>query len=203
MSQVETTRPARSTQTRKERVETFLKGFEWTWATAVVFSLGLVFFLLISTSVLPSFWLYFSEQTLGWQGPTDIEAALLEVPTLPPGGDPAEYQELLLQIRDAVAMGLFGLGLGGVLRHTAVAITVFVAVLLILPAMLGPALPEDLEKKVIPYVPIAAAQAIYTQVRDAAGPFTLLSPWSGLLVLAGWVITLLVAGIVVLNRRDA
>jgi ABC-2 type transport system permease protein len=118
-------------------------------------------------------------------------------------GDPGAVRAILGATAYAVAMGLFGLGLGAVLRHTAVAITGFVAVLLILPAMLGPALPEDLEKKVIPYVPIAAAQAIYTQVRDAAGPFTLLSPWSGLLVLAGWVITLLVAGIVVLNRRDA
>jgi len=103
MSQVESTTP---TRTRKERVEAFLKEFEWSWTTAVVFSLGLVFFLLISTSVLPSFWLYFSEQTLGWQGPTDIEAALQEVPTLLPGGEPAQYQELLLQVRDAIAMGL-------------------------------------------------------------------------------------------------
>jgi hypothetical protein len=106
MSQVETTTPAATTQTRKARVEAFLRDFEWSWTTAVVFSLGLVFFLLITTSVLPSFWLYFSEQTLGWQGPTDIEAALEEVPTLLPGGEPAQYQELLLQVRDAVAMGL-------------------------------------------------------------------------------------------------
>ena len=41
-----------------------------------------------------------------WQGPTDIEAALEEIPTLLPGGDPAEYSELLLQVRDAIAMGL-------------------------------------------------------------------------------------------------
>lgn len=107
MSQAEsTTTPVTSTPTRKQRVETFLKEFEWSWTTSVVFSLGLVFFLLISTSVLPSFWLYFSEQTLGWQGPTDIEAALEEIPTLLPGGDPAEYSELLLQVRDAIAMGL-------------------------------------------------------------------------------------------------
>jgi hypothetical protein len=106
MSQVESTTPVTSTPTRKQRVETFLKEFEWSWTTSVVFSLGLVFFLLISTSVLPSFWLYFSEQTLGWQGPTDIEAALQEIPTLLPGGDPAEYSELLLQVRDAIAMGL-------------------------------------------------------------------------------------------------
>jgi hypothetical protein len=106
MSQVETTTPAATTQTRKERVETFLRDFEWSWTTADVFSHGLGIFRLITTSVLPSFWLYFSEQTLGWQGPTDIEAALEEVPTLLPGGEPAQYQELLLQVRDAVAMGL-------------------------------------------------------------------------------------------------
>ncbi|HEX7246869.1 MAG TPA: hypothetical protein VF351_02080 [Actinomycetota bacterium] len=106
MSQVETTTRSNSTRTRRERVEAFLKDFEWTWTTAVVFSLGLVFFLLISTSVIPSFFLYVAEQKFGWQGPTDIEAALLEVPTLLPGGDPAVYDELLLQVRDAIAMGL-------------------------------------------------------------------------------------------------
>jgi hypothetical protein len=105
MSQVETT-PVRSTPTTKERVETFLRGFEWTWTTAVVFSLGLVFFLLITTSVIPSFFMYVAEQKFGWQGPTDIQAALEEIPTLLPGGEPAQYQELLLQLRDAIAMGL-------------------------------------------------------------------------------------------------
>ena len=106
MSQVETMTPVPSTRTNKERVEAFLRTFEWSWTTAVVFSVGLVFFLLITTSVLPSFWLYVSEQKLGWQGPTDIEAALAEIPTLLPGGEPAQYQELLLQVRDAIAMGL-------------------------------------------------------------------------------------------------
>ena len=105
MSQVETT-PVRSTPTTKERVETFLKGFEWTWTTAVVVSLGLVFFLLITTSVIPSFFMYVAEQKFGWQGPTDIQAALEEIPTLLPGGEPAQYQELLLQVRDGIAMGL-------------------------------------------------------------------------------------------------
>jgi hypothetical protein len=104
MSQAET--PITTTRTRRERVEAFLKDFEWSWTTAVVFSVGLTFFLLISTSVIPSFFLYVAEQKFGWQGPTDIEAALQEIPTLLPGGDPAEYQELLLQLRDAIAMGL-------------------------------------------------------------------------------------------------
>lgn len=106
MSQAETTTQRTSSKSRRERVETFLKEFEWTWTTAVVFSLALVFFLLISTSVLPSFFLYVAEQKFGWQGPTDIEAALAEIPTLLPGGDPAVYDELLLEVRDSIAMGL-------------------------------------------------------------------------------------------------
>jgi len=101
-----------------------------------------------------------------------------------------------------VATGLMGLGLGTVLRHTAATITVFVAALLVLPAMLGPALPDATEKAALPYVPITAAQAVYSQLRDA-GSFTLLSPGSGLVVLAGWVIALMIAGIVVLTGRDA
>ncbi|MGH2635646.1 MAG: hypothetical protein ACRDHU_05825 [Actinomycetota bacterium] len=52
----------------KERVEPILKSFEWTWTTAVVFSLGFGFFCVITMAVIPSFWLYFAEQTLGWDG---------------------------------------------------------------------------------------------------------------------------------------
>jgi len=80
----------------KERAEVFLKDFEWTWSTAVLFSLGFVFFLLIAAVIVPSFWMYFAEQKLGWGGPTDVEA-FLQAPL---------SQEGLLEIRDAIAMGL-------------------------------------------------------------------------------------------------
>jgi len=80
----------------KERTETFLRDFEWTWTTAVLFSIGFTFFLLITAVVIPSFWMYFAEQKLGWGGPTDVEAFL----KAPIG------QEGLLELRDAVAMGL-------------------------------------------------------------------------------------------------
>lgn len=80
----------------KERAEVFLRDFEWTWSTAVLFSLGFVFFLLITTVIIPSFWMYFAEQKLGWGGPTDLEA-FLQAPL---------SQEGLLQLRDAIAMGL-------------------------------------------------------------------------------------------------
>jgi len=80
----------------KERVEVFLRDFEWTWTAAVLFSIGFVFYLLITAVIIPSFWMYFAEQKLGWGGPTDLEA-FLQAPL---------SQEGLIELRDAIAMGL-------------------------------------------------------------------------------------------------
>jgi hypothetical protein len=55
-------------QRLKEPTERFLRDFEWTWTKAVLFSLGLGFFSVITMAVIPSFWLYFAEQELGWDG---------------------------------------------------------------------------------------------------------------------------------------
>jgi hypothetical protein len=52
----------------KQRVEPRIRDFEWTWTSAVLFSVAIGFFSVISMAVLPSFWLYFAEQTLGWDG---------------------------------------------------------------------------------------------------------------------------------------
>ena len=52
----------------KQRAEPIVKDFEWTWTNAVVFSVGLAFFSVISMAVIPSAWLYFAEQELGWGG---------------------------------------------------------------------------------------------------------------------------------------
>jgi hypothetical protein len=71
----------------KERTEAFLRDFEWTWTKAVLFSLAFLFFVLITIAVVPSFWLYFAEQKLGWGGPSGT-------------GD------WYVELRDAVAMGL-------------------------------------------------------------------------------------------------
>jgi hypothetical protein len=52
----------------RERAEPIVKEFEWSWTRAVLFSLGLAFFSVITMAVIPSFWLYFAEQKLGWGG---------------------------------------------------------------------------------------------------------------------------------------
>lgn len=105
MSQDVANRPATAARTQgaRSRLEDFVKSFEWTWTSAVLFSLVLTFFLLIATSIMPSFWMYFAEQKLGWGGPTDIEAFLTKI--FDPGF-PHLSPETLLQIRDAIAMGL-------------------------------------------------------------------------------------------------
>jgi hypothetical protein len=92
----------------KTQIEAFVKDFEWTWTNAVLFSLALVFFLLLAMSIMPSFWMYFAEQKLGWGGPTDLEAALSGKWVIfdPALGFPHISQEVLLQIRDGIAMGL-------------------------------------------------------------------------------------------------
>jgi hypothetical protein len=68
-------------------------------------------FLLIFAVVIPSFWMYFAEQTLGWGGPTDIEAALRQPFDFTGSPLSAEHflwlsGEMHLQVRDAVVMGL-------------------------------------------------------------------------------------------------
>ncbi len=86
MSQVESTKPSRLAAL-KARAEAFLKAFEWTWTKAVVFSLVLTFAIMITTSVIPSAWLYLANQKLKWDG-----------------SGPNGFW--LKELRDAVAMGL-------------------------------------------------------------------------------------------------
>jgi hypothetical protein len=99
MSQVEITggksRLRGRSQGIRTKVEDFLKNFEWTWTSAVLFSLALVFFVLITTSVIPSFWLYFADQKLRWDGGAPRELLFWTIPGF-----------WLLELRDAVAMGL-------------------------------------------------------------------------------------------------
>ena len=98
MSQVEVATTPRFAKTkgrlahRKQRVEGFLKTFEWSWTKAIVFSVGLTFAIVITTSVIPSFWLYFADQKL------EVGAA----PRVPASTDGFWLKEL----RDAIAMGL-------------------------------------------------------------------------------------------------
>jgi ABC-2 type transport system permease protein len=115
--------------------------------------------------------------------------------------DPGVARAILGASAYPVAMGLLGLGLGVILRHTATAITVYVAALLVAPALLEAALSKSLEDTVIPYVPVVAGQAMYAL--EPGGPFKMLSAGAGGAVLAAYVLVLLACGAALLRRRDA
>jgi ABC-2 type transport system permease protein len=99
-----------------------------------------------------------------------------------------------------VALALIGLGVGALVRHTAAAITVYVLVMLVLPAILQPALPERIADDVLRFVPVAAAQAMYAG--DSGNPFRMLAPGPAGLTIAVWVLLALASGSVALWRRD-
>lgn len=101
-----------------------------------------------------------------------------------------------------VLVGLIGLGVGTAVRHTAGAITTLVAALFVVPLLLAPALPGDLEDDVIKYVPTVAGQAMYS-VDGGGQPFPILSPGASAAVLVGWAALLLAGGLALLLHRDA
>ena len=118
-------------------------------------------------------------------------------------GDPGVARAILGAAAYPVAMGLLGLGLGAILRHTATTITVFVAAQLLIAALLPAALSEKLEDTVMPYVPVIAAQAMYALEPSGPFPFKLLSPGAAAAVLAAYVTAVLAGGAALLWRRDA
>jgi hypothetical protein len=91
------------------RGERFLKEFEWTWTKAVVVSLTLWFVGIWLIAFIPSWWLYFASDRLGWRpcpcsGSTHWNFVLFEL---------AVPKFWLFKLRDVVASLLFGIPFGG------------------------------------------------------------------------------------------
>jgi hypothetical protein len=96
-------------------------------------------------------------------------------------------------------LGLFALAIGGLIRHTAGAITAVIGmVLVIFP--LTQLLPSSWGAHVHAYLPTIAGQVI-TQDKPTAGQ--LLAPWQGFGVFCAWTALLLAAAIFLLQKRDA
>jgi ABC-type transport system involved in multi-copper enzyme maturation permease subunit len=96
-----------------------------------------------------------------------------------------------------VAIGLLGVGLGWLLRHTAGAIATLFGVLLILPILIH-FLPDPWPDRLGKWLPGAAGQALWTVRPDANS----LGPWTGFLVLLGYVVVILLAAAALLRARD-
>lgn len=97
--------------------------------------------------------------------------------------------------------GMFGFALGALLRHTAGAVTLAVALLLVVPPFLN-LLPGDWGKTVMKLFTSNAGQQITVANTDSISS-SLLQPWPGYLVFTLWWVVILAAAAYLLNRRDA
>ena len=97
--------------------------------------------------------------------------------------------------------GLASLGLGALIRRTAGALAILIAVLIFLPASVG-ALPAAWRSNVSPYLPSAAGQVIIGTTKFTP-PGHLLSPWNGFAVFCGYTAATLIAAAFALHWRDA
>jgi ABC-2 type transport system permease protein len=114
-------------------------------------------------------------------------------------GQPGVLQAILLAGAYLCLIGLIGMGIGALIRHSAGAIAVLVGVVLVLPPILL-ALPASLQHSVQRYLPEIIAENSLTDIHPVAYS---LSPWAGLGLLCLYAAALLGAGGWLLARRDA
>jgi hypothetical protein len=93
-------------------------------------------------------------------------------------------------------VGLFGLGLGAIVRNTAGGIASFAAIMFVLPPLMN-VLPSSWNNAASPYLPLQAGEAIL-----ATTPGNNLSPWVGLALFAGYAAAAIALAAVLLVRRD-
>ena len=115
-------------------------------------------------------------------------------------GDPAVLRSVLLTGAFLALLGLVGLGLGTIIRHTAGAITAFIGGLFALPMIVLMAGGESIFDTVGKFVPMLIDENSVGAVKPVAGA---LSPWAGLAMMCLYAILALGAGGWLLLRRDA
>jgi ABC-type transport system involved in multi-copper enzyme maturation permease subunit len=98
-------------------------------------------------------------------------------------------------------LGLLALGLGTMIRRTAGAIAAVIGLVLILPVLVQ-GLPSSWQNTITRYLPSTAGQAIIGPTKFTP-PGHLLSPWTGFGLFCAYAAAALIAGAILLNRRDA
>jgi ABC-2 type transport system permease protein len=96
-------------------------------------------------------------------------------------------------------LGLFALGVGGLIRHTAGAISAVIGIVLVLPILSG-LLPGSWGAHINAYLPEQAGSLI-SHAHRASGD--LLTAWQGFGVLCAWTVLVLAGAAFLLQRRDA
>jgi ABC-type transport system involved in multi-copper enzyme maturation permease subunit len=93
-------------------------------------------------------------------------------------------------------IGLFGLGLGAIVRNTAGGIATFAGVMFVLPPLMN-VLPASWNSAASPYLPLQAGEALLSLTRGNQ-----LAPWTGFGVLCAYAAASLAIAAVLLKRRD-
>jgi len=93
------------------------------------------------------------------------------------------------------AIGLFGLGLGAIVRNTAGGIALFAGIMFVLPPLMN-VLPANWNNAASPYLPLQAGERI---LQTTSGT---LSPWEGFGILCAYAAASLVIAAALLKRRD-
>jgi ABC-2 type transport system permease protein len=114
-------------------------------------------------------------------------------------GQPGVLRAVLMIGAYLALVGLLGLGLGAIIRHTAGAIAALVGFVLAVPLVLQ-AFPAGIKTAVTPYLPMIIAENSLAAVKPVADS---LGAWPGLALLCGYAAAALLAGGWVLARRDA
>jgi ABC-2 type transport system permease protein len=94
-------------------------------------------------------------------------------------------------------IGLFGLGIGAIVRNTAGGIATFAGILFVLPPLMN-VLPASWNQAASPYLPLNAGQALMALTRGSDQ----LAPWTGFGLLCGYALAALAIASVLLVRRD-
>lgn len=113
--------------------------------------------------------------------------------------EPGVLRAVLMAGAYLCLMGLIGLGIGAIIRHTAGAIAAAVGVVFVLPVIFL-AFPAGLQHAVEKFLPMIIAENSLTAVKQVSPS---LPPWAGLGVLALYAAVTLAAGGWLLARRDA
>jgi ABC-2 type transport system permease protein len=94
-------------------------------------------------------------------------------------------------------MGIFGLGLGAIIRHTAGAIVTLVGIMFVLPPVLS-LLPTSWSDAINPYLPSSAGDVLWTTTPEAHT----LAPWTGFALFCGYAAASVAIAAVLMRRRD-
>jgi ABC-2 type transport system permease protein len=115
-------------------------------------------------------------------------------------GDPGVTRSVLGAGLYLIVLGLFALGVGGIIRHTAGGVSAVIGIVLVLP-IIGALLPSGtVYDHINAYLPTNAGQLVAHVHRDSGD---LLGPWQGFGVLCLYAVIALAAAAVLLKRRDA